>query len=147
MVRQYKADKNPQKTVNLLKAVQWIRIAQEQLVILTIIKRYWYKSTLIKKPKEPVIKELVVENNQVTERAELQAQITRLLIENPLSLNEFLTPDDKVIIDKDEDIFAFVVEHYSINKSGEESESSDDKEELKKIATTEALSCIKILKL
>ena len=102
---------------------------------------------MIKKPKEPVIEELVAEDNQVTERAELQAQIARLPIENPLSLNEFLTPDDKVIIDEDEDIFASVVKHYSINKSGEESESSDKEEELKEIAIAKALSCIEILKL
>ena len=102
---------------------------------------------MIKKPKEPVIKELVVENNQVTERAELQAQIARLLIKNLLFLNEFLTLDDKIIIDKDEDIFASIVEHYSIDKLGEESESSDKEEEVKEIATAKALRCVEILKL
>ena len=71
MVRQYEADKNPQKTVNLLKAVQWTRIAWEQSVTPTTIKRCWYKSILIKKPEEPVIEELVAEDNQVTEQAEL----------------------------------------------------------------------------
>jgi hypothetical protein len=52
-----------------------------------------------------------------------------------------------VIINKDEDIFASVVEYYSIDKSGEESESSDKEEKLKEIATAEALRCIEILKL
>jgi formiminotetrahydrofolate cyclodeaminase len=52
-----------------------------------------------------------------------------------------------VIINKDKDIFASVVEHYSIDKSGEESKSSDKEKELKEIATAEALRCINILKL
>ena len=52
-----------------------------------------------------------------------------------------------MIIDKDKDIFAFVVKYYSINKSGKESESSDKKKKLKKIVITKALGCIKILKL
>ena len=102
---------------------------------------------MIKKPGELVIEESVIEDNQVTERAELQAQIARLPIENPLSLNEFLTPDDEMIIDKDEDIFASIVEHYSIDKLGEESESSDKEEEVKEIATAKALRCVEILKL
>jgi hypothetical protein len=100
---------------------------------------------LIKKPEEP-IGELITEDNQSTERAELQAQITQLLIKNPLSLNEFLTLNNKVIIDKDKDIFVSVVDYYSIDKLGEESESSD-KEEIEEIDTAEALQCIETLKL
>ena len=52
-----------------------------------------------------------------------------------------------MIIDEDKDIFASVVEYYSIDKSGEESESSDEEEEVKEIATVEALRYIEILKL
>ena len=52
-----------------------------------------------------------------------------------------------MIIDKDEDIFASVVEHYSIDKSGKESELSNKEKELKKITITKVLSYIKILKL
>jgi hypothetical protein len=145
MVREYKADKNPQKIVNLLKAVQWTRVAWEQSVTQITIKRCWWKSTLIKKPEEP-IGELIAEDDQSTERAELQAQITQLPIKNPLSLNEFLTLNNKVIIDKDEDIFVSVVDYYSIDKLGEESESSD-KEEIEEIDTAEALRYIETLKL
>ena len=39
MLREYKADKNPQKTVNLLKAVQWTRAAWESAVTEDTIKK------------------------------------------------------------------------------------------------------------
>ena len=55
MLREYEADKNPQKTVNLLRAVQWIQAAWETVTVDTI-QRCWWKSTLIKKP---IPKELV----------------------------------------------------------------------------------------
>jgi hypothetical protein len=47
MLREYKASRNPQKTANLLKAVQWLRAAWELSVTSNTIKRCWVKSTLI----------------------------------------------------------------------------------------------------
>ena len=52
-----------------------------------------------------------------------------------------------MIIDEDEDIFTSIVKYYSINRSGEESESSEEEEEVIKIAIVEALRYIEILKL
>ena len=49
MLQEYEANKNPQKTVNLLRAVQWIQAAWETSVTIDTIQRYWWKSTLIKK--------------------------------------------------------------------------------------------------
>ena len=50
MLQQYEANKNPQKTVNLLKVIQWTQAAWGTSVTPTTIKKYWWKSTLIKKP-------------------------------------------------------------------------------------------------
>jgi hypothetical protein len=100
---------------------------------------------VIKKPEEPVIEEPITEDDEAAERAELQEQIVQLLIENPLSLNEFLNPADETVIDKDDDIFISVVDYYSINKLGEESESSD--EEVEEVDTAEGLRCIETVKL
>ena len=144
MVREYNADKNPQKTVNLLKAIQWTRVAWEQSVTPTTIRKCWVKSTLIKLPEE-LSEEPVAEDDQAAEQAELQAQIAQLPIENPLPLNEFLNPNDETVLDEDEDIFTSVVEHYSVDKPGEESESSD--EEVEEVDTVEALRCVEQLKL
>jgi hypothetical protein len=114
MLREYEANKNLQKTVNLLKAVQWTRAAWELSVTKDTIKRCWLKSTLIKKldsteesAKQSTEDCIVVDDR--TDRAELRDQITQLLIKNPLSLDEFLNPEDEVIVDKDDDIFTTVV--------------------------------------
>jgi hypothetical protein len=81
-----------------------------------------------------------------TDRAELQDQITQLPIENLLSLDEFLNPKDEVIVDEDNDIFTTIVEHYSINKPGEEGELSDE-EEVEQIDKTIALRAIETIRL
>jgi hypothetical protein len=60
-------------------------------------------------------------------------------MENLLSLHEFLNPEDETIVDKDDDIFVSVVNHYAVARLGEEEESSD-KEEVKEVDTAEALS-------
>ena len=52
-----------------------------------------------------------------------------------------------MIINKDEDIFTSIVEYYSINKLGKESELSDEEEEVKEIVIIKTLRYIKILKL
>jgi hypothetical protein len=73
----------------------------------------------------------------------------QLLIENPFFLNEFLNPENKIIINKDKDIFIFVMNYYTITRPGEEEESSDkeEEEEVKEIDTTEALRVVKIIKI
>jgi hypothetical protein len=80
------------------------------------------------------------------DRIELRDQITQLPIENPLSLDEFLNPEDKTIIDNDEDIFTSVVNHYTITTPGEEEESSDE-EEVKEVDTAEALRAVETVKM
>ena len=97
--------------------------------------------------KKPVVEgEVIEEDNSAAEQAELQAQIASLPIKDPLSLNEFLNPESETILDEDSDIFASVVEHYSVDKEGDESYESDT-EEVEKVPTTEALRCLEIVKL
>jgi hypothetical protein len=100
---------------------------------------------LIKKPIESV--EGTIVDDSITEHIELQDQITQLLIENPLSLNEFLTPEDETVIDNDSDIFTSIVEHYSTDKPGQEEQSSDEEEEVKEVDTAKALKAIETVKL
>jgi hypothetical protein len=149
MLREYEAGKNPQKTVNLLKAIQWTRFAWETSVTQECIKRCWWKSTLIKKPAEPVesAEDTIVVDDSIAERIELQDQITQLRIENPLSLDEFLNPEDETVVNEDGDIFASVVEPYSADKPGEEVQSSGEEEEVKEVDTAKALKAIETVKL
>jgi hypothetical protein len=97
--------------------------------------------------KKPVVEgEVIEEDNLAAERAELQAQIASLPIKDLLSLNEFLNPETETILDEDTDIFASVVEHYSVDKEGDESYESDT-EEVEKVPIAKALSCLEIVKL
>jgi hypothetical protein len=141
MLREYEANRNPQKRVNLLKAVQWTRAAWESSVTRDTIKRCWVKSTLIEDSGEDCI---VVDDG--IDRAELQYQIMQLPIENPLPLDEFLNPEDEIIADEDSDIFAAVVANYSVDKPGKEEESSDE-EEVEQIEDAKALRMVERLKL
>ena len=142
MLQEYEADKNPQKTVNLLRAVQWIQAAWETSVTPNTIRKCWWNS-LIKKPTPEELVQMVelegdtiVVDDRSADRIEIRDQIVLLLIENLLSFDEFLNPEDETIVDEDEDIFISVVDHYAVVSPGEEEESSD--EEVKEVDTAEA---------
>ncbi|KAI1003317.1 hypothetical protein K3495_g4888 [Podosphaera aphanis] len=49
ILNQHESGKNPQKTVNILRAIQWSQISWEDLEA-CVIKRCWWKSTLISRP-------------------------------------------------------------------------------------------------
>jgi uncharacterized membrane protein YhdT len=50
MIKQFEADKNPNKTVTLLYTINWIVHAWNNHVKASTITNYWYKSSLIAKP-------------------------------------------------------------------------------------------------
>jgi hypothetical protein len=110
------------------------------------------KSTLIKKlestvevsAKDSTEDCIIVDDG--TDRAELRDQIAQLPIENPLSLDEFLNAKDETIVDDNDDIFTTAIEHYSVNKPGEEEEISD-KEEVEQVNKATALRAIGTVKL
>ena len=114
-----------------------------------------WKSTLIKKPTPQELAQItqiaelegdtIVVDDGSTDRIEIQDQITRLPIENLLSLNEFLNPEDEIIIDENEDIFISVVSHYTITRPSDE--ESSDEEEIEEIDTAEALRAIETVKM
>ena len=146
MLQEYEADKNPQKIVNLLKAIQWTRAAWESVVTKDTIRRCWVKSTLIKRledAEDSTEDTIVVDDG--TDRVDLQDQIAQLLIENPLSLDEFLNPEDETILDMESDIFEAIVAAYSSNQT-DEGESSDE-EEVKQVEDNTVLREIEVVKL
>jgi hypothetical protein len=143
MLHQYEVNKNPQKTVNLLKAIQWTRVAWEQSVTSTTIQKCWHKSTLISIPST---NEPSQQDNDLNAQAELAQQIALLPINDPLPLHEFINPEDENTVDESSDIFEAVVQCYSVDKEDEEdTDSSED--EVEDIKTTVALQCLEQLKL
>ena len=87
----------------------------------------------------------IVVDDRSADRIELRDQITQLLIENLLSLDEFLNLEDEIIVDEDEDIFTSVVDYYTIARLGEEEESSD--KEVEEVDTAEALRAVETVKM
>jgi hypothetical protein len=139
MIREHDAGRNPQKTMTLLKAVLWTRSAWETLVQKETIQQCWAKSTLIRNEAEH-------EDVEAEDRTELQAQIAQLPIQDPLSLTEFLCPNDEDVVDDDEDVFASVVEHYSVDEMVQGDLSSEE-EEVEDVQTADALHCVEKLRL
>ena len=57
MLQQYEASKDLNKTVTLLKAIQWTRSSWEQGVTSLSIQKCFWKSIVIKKLEQEVIQE------------------------------------------------------------------------------------------
>jgi hypothetical protein len=148
MLQEYEKGRNPNKTVTLLKAIQWCRVAWEQGVVQETIQRCWIKSTLIKPAKQ----EPILEDDQGTERAKLQEQIESLPPpakgEERISLDEFINPKSEIIVDDDQDIFASVVERYSADKEGAEEEEYEEGDiEVEMVSAAKALEALETVKL
>ena len=50
-----------------------------------------------------------------------------------------MNPEDKILIDKDSNIFTSVVKYYSVNKVGEEGDSDSSEDKVKDINIITAL--------
>jgi hypothetical protein len=153
MLRQYKANKDPNKTVNLLKAIQWTRKAWDQVTD-TTIQRCWWKSTIIKKPidQDPISQQ---DQDLQAQMTTLQAQITRLPIINPLSADEFIQVNGEGVDDElgegdEEQIFQDIIDQYStgnedILEPGEDAIEAE--EEDRDILLSEAIQALETLRL
>jgi hypothetical protein len=145
MLRQYEANKDPNKTVNLLKSIQWTRKAWDQVTD-TTIQRCWWKSTIIKKP---------IDQDLQAQMTTLQAQITRLPIINPLSADEFIQVNGEGVDDElgegdEEQIFQDIIYQYStgnedILEPGEDAIEAE--EEDRDILLSEAIQALETLRL
>ena len=138
MLRQFEANKNPNKTVTLLKAIQWTRVAWDSVTADKIQRSFW-KSTVIPKPLTDK-QEAAQEAEELAELADFERSIAALPISNTnrMSAAEFLNPVEEVVEDTDGDILASVVEIYSAEKEGEEESEEKGDVELSKVSIAEA---------
>jgi hypothetical protein len=150
MLRQYENDKDPNKTVNLLKAIQWTRVAWDAISPATI-QKCWWKSTILKKPDDQA-EDTASQEQQ--DQDELQVQIAQLPnITNPLSVIEFIQLGSEEIEDDewtDENtIFMRVVERYGLAEEDtiEPAEDAVDRGEEVDIPISEAIKALETLKL
>jgi hypothetical protein len=153
MLRQYEDNKDLNKTVNLLKAIQWTRKAWDQ-VTKTTIQRCWWRSTIIKKPidQDPVHQQ---DQDLQAQTTDLQTQITRLPnITNPLSANEFIQINGEAIEDELEDgdeeqVFQDIVDQYRAGNEDilDPGEDAAVEEEDREISLIEAIQALETLRL
>ena len=113
------SNKDPNKTVTLLKAIQQTRITQNDYVTDSTISRCYQKSTIIKKP----VNRTVI-NEGIAEREALRVQILALPgIQDPLSVDEFIEPLVERLVDEDSDIMEVIMTIYGRDEN-------EDKEEV-----------------
>jgi DDE superfamily endonuclease/Tc5 transposase DNA-binding domain/Fission yeast centromere protein N-terminal domain len=152
MLRQYEANKNPHETVHLLKAIQWTRVAWDNVSSISI-QKCWWKSTIIKRPDDQAEEGTASQDQQ--DRDELQAQIVQLpCITEPISVNEFIQLGSEVIeedthIVTEYEIFQQVVERYALAEedTAEPAEDAVVGEEDPDIPVSEAIKALETLKL
>jgi hypothetical protein len=141
ILRQLEVNKNPNKTVNLLKALQWTRIAWNDKVTPEKIQKCWWKSTVILKPLDNTTQV----DTQATEIAELQQHIASIPNIQPLPIDKFINPGEEVVEDNEEDILEAVVELYSEDLEGEAEVQDEDDIEVPKVPISEAIHALETL--
>ena len=125
IIRILNSNKDPNKTVTLLKAIQQTRITQNDYVTDSIISRYYQKSTIIKKP----VNRTVIDEG-MAEREALYVQISALpRIQDPLSVDEFIEPLVEQVIDEDSDIIEVIVAIYGHDENKDKEEVEGELEE------------------
>ncbi|KAI0993260.1 hypothetical protein K3495_g14924, partial [Podosphaera aphanis] len=128
ILNQHESGKDPQKTVNILRAIQWSQISWEDLEA-CVIRRCWWKSTLISRPDSQELEP----GFYTTQSEELEAQIAGFFLD-PIPICDFLEPDEEIIVEEDSDIFEAIVSRYSIidgDGDGDDNDGHDEFEEIR----------------
>ena len=150
ILHEFDSNRDPNKTVTLLQAIQQSTFAWNQKVTSITIEKYFWKSTCISKPENSrTLSSTTSEQDyQLTSEAmvQLQAQMVSLPgISDLISVNEFIQPLDEQIDNNIDNIFDFVIESYSYEESEAVEDNSDS--EVPNIAISEAIKAIECLKL
>ncbi|KAI0991881.1 hypothetical protein K3495_g16306, partial [Podosphaera aphanis] len=131
ILNQHESGKDPQKTFNILRAIQWSQISWEDLET-CVIRRCWWKSTLISRPDRQELEP----DFYTIQSEELEAQIAGFF-RDPKPIRDFLEPDEEIIVEKDSDIFEAIVNRYSIidgdgDGDGDDNDGHDEFEEIRR---------------
>jgi hypothetical protein len=141
ILRILQTDKDPNKTVNLLEAIQWTRIAWNGCVTNTTIQRCFVKSTVVKKPVEIKVREV----DEIADQEALQAQMAQIPgVQDLLTVEEFVNPPAKEINDLDEDIIEAIIETYSRDQEDDVGEEGDEEIE-PLVSISEAICALETL--
>jgi DDE superfamily endonuclease len=145
MLQQYEKAKDPLKTVTLLNVIQWTTFAWNQKVDSTVVEKCFWKSTCVIPPKAQDINSIDIIEQRDKEL--LRAQVMSLPnVSNPLTIDEFIQPQDEQIDDDLEDIMESLIDTYSQVEDYEESQPREE-EEVECVSHADAIRALKSLKL
>jgi predicted unusual protein kinase regulating ubiquinone biosynthesis (AarF/ABC1/UbiB family) len=141
ILRTLQTDKDPNKTVNLLKAIQWTRVAWNDCVTNITIQRCFIKSTVVNKPVEVEVREV----DEIADQEALQAQMAQISgVQDLLTVEEFVNPLAEEIEDLDEDIMEAIIETYSQGQEDDVGEEGDEEIE-PLVSISEAIRALETL--
>jgi hypothetical protein len=143
ILRKLEVGKDPNKEVNILKAIQWIRQAWEHKVDPIKIQRCWWKSTVILKPLAVADEAIQVDGD--SEVSALRQQIEAIPNIDPLPIEQFIDPSSELVEDNEQDITEAVVEIYSQDPEGIIEEPEEGDIELPKVSTNMAIEALETL--
>jgi DDE superfamily endonuclease/Tc5 transposase DNA-binding domain/Fission yeast centromere protein N-terminal domain len=141
ILQMLQADKDPNKTVNLLKAIQWTRIAWNNCVTNTTIQHCFVKSTVVKELVEIEARGI----DEIADQEALQAQMAQISgVQDLLTVEEFINPTAEEINDLDEDIMEAIVETYGQDQEDDIEEEGDEEIE-PPVSISEAIYALETL--
>ena len=143
ILRILQTDTDPNKTVNLLKAIQWTRVAWNNCVTSTTIVHCFVKSTIVKK----AVKIEPANDDDMADQETLRAQIAEIPgVQDPLPIEEFINPAVEEIMDKDEDITEAIIETYSRDEDDDVEEEGGEESEEPPVQLSEAIQALETLR-
>ena len=143
ILRILQTDTDPNKTVNLLKAIQWTRVAWNNCVTSTTIAHCFVKSTIVKK----AVKIEPANDDDMADQETLRAQIAEIPgVQDPLPIEEFINPAVEEIMDKDEDITEAIIETYSRDEDDDVEEEGGEESEEPPVQLSEAIQALETLR-
>lgn len=156
MCDEYDANRDPMKSMNVLKAIRWVVEAWEGDVTPTTIRECWIKSRVLGPkyaPGVPGWKNLVNEdtkmfNNMISRMVKQVAYLTQQKrIKTAMDITKFVSPVSEVVADSKDDSLDSLVEIYTSGGVQRDHETDEEDESVAPVQEKEALELLSRLRL
>ena len=156
MCNEYDANRDPMKSMNVLKAIRWAVAAWENDVTPTTIRECWIKSRVLGPKYAPGIpgwKNIVNEDTKMFNSimSQMVKQIAYLRrqkhIKTAMDITKFVSPVSEVVDDSDENSLDSLVEIYASGGVERDHETDEEDEAVAPIQEKEALKLLSRLRL
>ena len=153
---EYDAHKDPLRSTNVLKAIQWLIDAWEHDVTPTTIRNCWNESGLLAPdygPRDEGWKNYVYEDKRalINIIAQIERQIQSLAqqkqIRSAMEAVRFINPADEKVDNYDEDHFELILEAYSLGGAMRDHETDEEDVTVGLVKESEALDLLSRLRL